>query len=54
MDVEPSFANISEAGLDYFLEATDPTLLTSVKLDLSDAGSLNLLEFFNSESLTLD
>jgi hypothetical protein len=37
MNVEPSLANLSEGSLYYFFKATDPTLLTGVEFDLSNA-----------------
>lgn len=54
VDVEPSLSDLSETGLDDFLEAANPTLLASVEADLSDGAGLDLFEFFNSESLSFD
>ena len=48
MDVEPSLADITERALYDLLEATDPTLLTGVELNLSNAGGLYLFEFFDT------
>ena len=54
MDVEPTLTYLSEGALDNSLELADPTLLSGVELDLSDAGGLDLFEFLHSEGLTLD
>jgi hypothetical protein len=48
VDVEPSLADITERALYDLLEATDPTLLTGVELNLSNAGGLYLFEFFDT------
>jgi len=37
VNVEPSFANLSEGVLNDFFEAANPTLLTGVEFYLSDA-----------------
>jgi hypothetical protein len=54
MDVKPSFTNLSEGVFNDFFKAANPTLLTSIELYLSDAGTLNLFELFNSKSLSLN
>lgn len=54
MDIKPTFTNLSEGIFNDFFKAANPTLLTSVEFDLSNAGTLNLLEFFNSKSLSLN
>ena len=51
MDVEPSLADITERALNDLLEATDPTLLAGVELNLSNAGCLYLFEFFDTQCL---
>ena len=54
MDVEPALTYLSEGALDNSLKLADPTLLSGVELDLSDAGGLDLFEFLNSEGLAFD
>jgi hypothetical protein len=54
MDIKPTFTNLSEGIFNDFFKAADPTLLTSVEFDLSNAGTLNLFELFNSKSLSLN
>jgi len=38
MDVEPALTNLSEAGLNDFLEAANPALLASVEANLSNGA----------------
>ena len=54
MDVEPSLADITERALNDLLEATDPTLLAGVELNLSNAGGLYLFEFFDTKCLSFN
>jgi hypothetical protein len=53
MNVEPSLSYTGEGVLNDFLKSSNPALLTGVKLDLSNARGLYLLEFFDTEGLTL-
>jgi len=54
MDVKPSFTNLSEGVFNDFFKAANPTLLTGIKLNLSNARALNLLEFFYSEGFSFN
>ena len=54
MNIKPSFTNLSEGVFNDFFKAANPTLLTSVEFDLSDAGTLNLFELFHSKSLSFN
>lgn len=38
VDVEPSLADLGEAGLDDLLKAADPALLAGVEADLGDGA----------------
>lgn len=48
MDVEPAFADIIEGISDDLFQTADPTLLSSVEPDVSDARGLDLFEFLDS------
>jgi len=54
VNVEPALTNLGEGVLNNLFKAAYPTLFTSVELDLSNAGSLDLLELFNTKSLALN
>ena len=54
MNVEPSLSDFGEGGLDNLFKATNPSLLSCVELDLSDAGTLNLFEFFDTQSFSFN
>ena len=54
MDVKPSLADIADRTLNDLLQATNPTLLAGVELNLGNAGGLDLFEFFDTQCLSLN
>ena len=54
MNVEPTLSNLSKRGSDDSLETSNPTLFSGVELDLSNARSLDLLKFLDTQCLSLN